>query len=73
MRDVFDTKYLKSKNINAEYVKAYYKFKPVGHYDIYNGKTVTIRSKDGREIFDTGLTPNQFFEKFGGVKVKEKD
>lgn len=73
MRDKLDSNYLKKLNINAEYVKIYFKFKKLGHYDIYNGKTITIKSKDGRECFDTGLTLNQFIAKFAGVKVKEKE
>ena len=43
-----------------------------GHYDIYNGSTVTIESKDGRDVIDTGMSKEEFFKTYGKNKEEEK-
>ena len=68
----FSDGYLKQKGVDAHEVKNDYGCKPVSHYDIYNGKTVTIESKDGREVIDTGLTKEQFFDAYGYSKSEER-
>lgn len=42
-----------------------------GRYDIYNGGNngnVTIESKDGRDVIDTGMSKDEFFETYGEKK-----
>ena len=60
----FSEKYLKQNGVDAEAVKEEYVDK-ISHYDIYNGETVTIESKDGRDIIDTNLTKDEFFAIYG--------
>ena len=65
MIDKFNDNYLKKKGVNAHMVKDEFNCCPWSRYDIYNGDTVTIRSKDGRKVIDTGMTPSEFFEEYG--------
>lgn len=60
----FNEKYLEKFGIDAEEVKAEYVHNG-GHYDIYNGTTITIESKDGRDIIDTKLSKEEFFAIYG--------
>ena len=48
----FNENYLEQNGIDAEAVKDDY-VNNGGRYDIYNGETVTIESKDGRDVIDT--------------------
>ena len=63
----FSEKYLKQNGVDAEAVKEEYVDK-ISHYDIYNGETITIESKDGRDIIDTKLTKDEFFAIYGNQK-----
>ena len=51
----FNEKYLEQNGVDAEEVKEEY-VDDSGHYDIYNGETITIESKDGRDVVDTGMS-----------------
>ena len=68
----FSDSYLKQNGIDAHEVKDDYGCHPVSHYDIYNGETVTIESKDGREVIDTEMSKEQFFEEYGHPKSEER-
>ena len=72
MVDKFNDKFLKKKGVDAHYVKGEFSCYPFGRYDIYNGNTITIRSKDGRKVIDTEMTPDEFFEAFGNGASKER-
>lgn len=61
----FSDSYLKQYGVDAHMVKDEYRAKPNGHYDIYNGQTVTIRDKSGKLFEDTGMAPKEFLEVFG--------
>lgn len=61
----FSESYLEQNGIDAEEVKEEY-VSNGGHYDIYNGETITIESKDG-----TGISKEEFFKTYGYNK-KEK-
>ena len=63
--------YLEQNGIDAEEVKEEY-VDNGGHYDIYNGSTVTIESKDGRDVIDTGMSKEEFFKTYGKNKEEEK-
>lgn len=67
----FSDHYLKKFGVDAEAVKDEYGCRPVSHFDIYNGETVTIRDKKGVLFFDTQMTKEQFFQCYG--KSKEED
>ena len=64
----FTDGYLKKYGIDAHEVKKIYGCKPVSHYDLYNGETITIRDKKGGLFYDTGLTKDEFFEAYGKVQ-----
>lgn len=66
----FNDRYLKQNGIDAEEVKSEY-VSNGGHYDIYNGDTITIESKDGRNVIDTGLTKQDFFNTYSNNYSKE--
>ena len=66
----FNLKYLKKNGIDAEEVKKEYVGKFGGRYDLFDGPTITIRSKDGRDVIDTELTREQFFNVFGIEKER---
>lgn len=68
----FSDSYLKQNGIDAHEVKDDYGCRPVSHYDIYNGETVTIESKDGRVVIDTEMSKEQFFEEYGHSKSEER-
>lgn len=68
----FSDSYLKQKGVDAHEVKDDYGCRPVSHYDIYNGKTITIESKDGREVIDTEMSKEQFFQAYGYSKSEER-
>ena len=67
----FNESYLAQNGIDAEEVKEEY-VDNGGHYDIYNGSTVTIESKDGRDVIDTGMSKEEFFKTYGKNKEEEK-
>lgn len=69
-RKKFTTDFFRKNGIDAEEVKAEYVSKG-GHYDIYNGETITIESKDGRDVIDTGLSKQQFIYFYGKCNEKE--
>lgn len=68
---IFDKNYLKQNGIDAEEVKDEY-VSDGGHYDIYYGETVTIESKDGRKVVDTGLSKDSFFKLYGNSEEEER-
>ena len=68
----FSEGYLEDNGVDAEEVKEEY-VSNGGKYDIYNGETVTIESKDGRDVIDTGMTKKEFFETYGNEKDDEKE
>lgn len=57
----FRDSYLSSNGVDAEDVKEEYVGKNGGGVDIYDGDTVTIRSKDGDVVIDTDMTKEEFF------------
>ena len=66
MRDnKFSDSYLKDNGIDAHEVKDDFECKPLSHYDIYNGETITIRDKNGNLFVDTKMTKQQFFAIYG--------
>ncbi len=67
----FSEKYLEDNGIDAEEVKDEY-VSDGGKYDIYNGDTVTIESKDGLDVIDTGMSKDEFFETYGYDKEDER-
>ncbi len=67
----FSDSYLKQNGIDAEEVKDEY-VSNGGRYDIYNGETVTIESKDGRDVIDTEMSKEEFFKIYGKNKEEEK-
>ncbi len=67
----FSESYLEQNGIDAEEVKEEY-VSNGGHYDIYNGETITIESKDGRDVIDTGMSKEEFFETYGYNKEEEE-
>jgi hypothetical protein len=64
----FNDGFLKSNGIDAHEVKEDYGCKPWGHYDIYNGDTVTIRDKQGNIKADTGMSKDEFVSEYGSTK-----
>lgn len=68
---IFSESYLEQNGVDAEEVKEEY-VSNGGHYDIYNGDTVTIESKDGRNVIDTGMTKNEFFDTYGKKDEEKK-
>lgn len=64
----FDDKYLKKNGIDAHEVKDDYGCKPVSHYDLYCGETVTIKDKKGKVFADTGMSKDEFFAVYGNEK-----
>ena len=64
----FNDGFLKGNGIDAHEVKEDYGCRPWGHYDIYNGDTVTIRDKKGNIRVDTGMTKDEFVEAYGNTK-----
>lgn len=68
----FSESYLEQNGIDAEEVKKeYLDERETGRYDIYNGGNngnVTIESKDGRDVIDTGMSKDEFFETYGEKK-----
>ena len=62
--DKYPDWFFEKHNISPHYVKKKLKCTPVGHYDIYKGKTVTIRDKDGKVVRDTKLTEEEFIAKY---------
>ena len=54
------------EEVKAEYVSN------GGHYDIYNGETVTIESKDGRDVIDTEMSKEEFFDIYGKDSKEER-
>ena len=64
----FNDKFFKSNDIDAHEVKSDYGCKPVSHYDIYNGDTVTIRDKSGNLYADTKMSKDEFVESYGNSK-----
>ncbi len=67
----FNENYLEQNGIDAEAVKDDY-VNNGGRYDIYNGETVTIESKDGRDVIDTGMTKEEFFKVYGKDEEESK-
>lgn len=67
----FNESYLEDNGIDAEEVKSDY-VSDGGHYDIYNGDTITIKSKDGRDIIDTGMSKEEFFSFYGNYNEEER-
>ena len=67
----FNERYLEQNGIDAEEVKAEY-VSNGGHYDIYNGETVTIESKDGRDVIDTEMSKEEFFDIYGKDSKEER-
>ena len=67
----FNLDYLEKNGVDPEEVKEEYTSEG-GHYDIYNGETVTIESKDGRDIIDTGMSKEEFFRYYGNNEEEEK-
>ena len=59
----FNDGYLKDNGIDAESVKSEYNCG--SECDIYNGETVTIRTKKGDLVEDTGMTKQEFFDEYG--------
>ena len=68
---IFNRNYLAQNGIDAEEVKDEY-VSDGGRYDIYNGDTVTIERKDGRDVIDTGLTKDEFFRRYGNSEEEER-
>lgn len=69
---VFTDGYLKQNGIDAHEVKKLYGCKPVSHYDICNGETVTIRDKKGNLFYDTGLSKSEFFDTYAKDQEESK-
>ena len=59
---VFSDSYLKNNGIDAEEVKNEWGYG--SETDIYNGDTITFRDKSGKLEEDTGLTKEEFFDKY---------
>lgn len=68
----FSESFFKSNGIDAHEVKDDFGCRPVSHFDIYNGKTVTIESKDGSIVIDTELTKEQLIEVYGSSLRRER-
>lgn len=68
----FSDGYLKSNGVDAHEVKEEYGCSPVSRYDIYNGKTVTIKDKSGKLYADTGMSKDEFFSVYGNIDEKVK-
>lgn len=68
----FSDGFLKKNGIDAHEVKSDYGCKPVSHYDLYNGETVTIRDKKGNLYYDTNLSKEQFVQIYGNSKEYER-
>ena len=68
----FSDSYLESQGVNAHEVKEDYGCHPLSHYDIYNGETVTIESKDGKDVIDTEMGKEEFFKVYGNNKEEGK-
>jgi predicted membrane protein len=66
----FNENYLEQNGVDAEEVKEEYVGGNGGHYDIYNGDTITIESKDGKDVIDTGMTKDEFFETYGNSEER---
>lgn len=58
----FSDSFFSQHKIDAHEVKSDYGCHPVSHYDIYNGKTVTIESKDNSVVIDTEMSMQQFID-----------
>lgn len=67
----FSDSYLKSEGVDAHEVKEDYSCYPLSHYDIYNGKTVTIESKDRKTVIDTEMSKEEFFKVYGDKKEED--
>ena len=68
----FSDGYLKKMGVDAEQVKDEYGCKPVSHFDIYNGETITIRDKKGILFYDTEMTKDEFFNFYNTCQEEEE-
>lgn len=68
----FKDSYLKKLGVDAHEVKDDYGCKPVSHYDIYNGETITIRDKSGKLYADTKMSKEEFFHVYGNAEEEYK-
>lgn len=68
----FNDGFLKQNGVDAHRVKKIYGCKPVSHYDIYNGETVTIRDKKGELFADTKMSKTEFFSEYGLCKEENQ-
>ena len=71
-KKAFNDSYLKKMGVDAHEVKAEWGCKPLSHYDLYSGETVTIESKDHRTVIDTGMSKKEFFATYGNVEYERE-